>query len=110
MWHAACMPVLIMKSKGVVNMALQQIEFPVRGMDCTGCCSSVQKALTALPGVKQADVLLAAEKAIVHYDATQVDVPALHSAVEGAGYSVPVSNDVAVAPTDAATKLAETGS
>jgi Cd2+/Zn2+-exporting ATPase/Cu+-exporting ATPase len=40
-------------------MALQQIEFPVRGMDCAGCCSSVQKALTALPGVQHADVLLA---------------------------------------------------
>jgi Cu+-exporting ATPase len=91
-------------------MALQQIEIPVRGMDCTGCCSSVQKALTALPGVQQADVLLAAEKAIVHYDATQVDVSTLHRAVEGAGYTVPIDRAAALPQPDAAANLAKTGS
>src|SRR5688572_21270154 len=103
------MPVPVTTPKEVVNMALKQIEIPVRGMDCAGCCSSVQKALTALPGVQQADVLLAAEKAIVHYDAAQVDVPTLHRAVEGAGYSVPVREEVTAPDTDAAAKLAETG-
>ena len=90
-------------------MALQLIEIPIRGMDCAGCCSSVQKALTALPGVQQADVLLAAEKAIVRYDTAQVDVSTLHRAVEGAGYTVPSRNKVAVTQTDAAANLAETG-
>jgi P-type Cu+ transporter len=91
-------------------MALQQIEIPVRGMDCTDCCNHVQRALTALPGVQQANVLLAAEKAIVQYDAAQVDVPSLHRAVEGAGYSVPVSAATGAGDTDAAAKLAATGS
>ena len=86
-------------------MALQQIEIPVRGMDCAGCCSSVQKALTALPGVQQADVLLAAEKAVVQYDTAQVDVPALHRAVEGAGYTVPILDTPAVPQPDAAPQL-----
>ena len=86
-------------------MVLQQIEIPVRGMDCAGCCNSVQRALVALPGVQQADVLLAAEKAIVHYDAAQIDVPALHRAVEGAGYIVPLSEGNNEAHTDAAHHL-----
>ena len=90
-------------------MALQKIEIPVRGMDCAGCCSSVQKALTALPGVQQAEVLLAAEKAVVQYDAAQVDVPTLRRAVEGAGYTVPVPVDTAASEPDAAAHLAETG-
>lgn len=91
-------------------MTLQRIEIPVRGMDCAGCCSSVQKALTALPGVQQADVLLAAEKAVVQYDTSQVDVPKLHRAVQDAGYTVPVPINTSSMEPDAATRLAETGS
>lgn len=87
-------------------MSLQQIEIPIRGMDCTDCCNSVQRALTAVPGVAHADVLLGAEKAIVSYDAATVDVPTLHSAVTGAGYTVPTTP----AGTDAAARLAQTGS
>jgi Cd2+/Zn2+-exporting ATPase/Cu+-exporting ATPase len=93
-------------------MALQQIEIPVRGMDCAGCCSSVQRALKALPGVQQAEVLLAAEKAIVQFDAAQVDVPSLHRAVEGAGYTVPIlpiGSETITSHADVV-KLAETGS
>ncbi len=89
-------------------MALQKIEIPIRGMDCTGCCASVQHALTAVPGVQQADVLLAAEKAIIQYDAAQVDVPSLHRAVEQAGYRVPAIEERSVA-VDKATQLTETG-
>jgi Cd2+/Zn2+-exporting ATPase/Cu+-exporting ATPase len=65
------------------------IELPVAGMDCTGCTRSVQQALTALPGVHSADVLLSSEKAIIRLDPRQVDLPAIRTAVEGAGYRVP---------------------
>src|SRR5690554_3348640 len=107
--RAEFMPVLVMTLRGNGKMALQQIEISVRGMDCAGCCSSVQKALIALPGVQQADVLLAAEKAVVQYDAAQVDIPTLHRAVEGAGYTVPVPIDTVASEPDAATHLAKTG-
>ena len=72
-------------------MALERTEFPVRGMDCTECCNTVQRALTAVPGVQQANVLLAAEKAIVQYDVAQVDLSVLKRAVEAAGYTVPMN-------------------
>ena len=107
--HVVSMPVPVMKFKGIGKMALQQIEIPVRGMDCNGCCNRVQKALTALPGVQQADVLLAAEKAIVQYDAAQVDVTTMRRAVEGAGYSVPAPSETTPLAPDAAAQLAETG-
>ncbi len=70
-------------------MAMQKVEIPVRGMDCADCCHSVQRSLSAIPGVFQADVLLAAEKAVVSYDTAQTDLSALHQAVIAAGYSVP---------------------
>ncbi len=90
-------------------MTLQRIEIPIRGMDCAGCCSSVHKALTALPGVEQADVLLAAEKAIIEYDAAQVDVSTLHHAVQKAGYMVPVLSESVTTQKDAAIHLAQSG-
>src|SRR5688572_6481853 len=89
-------------ARKTLAMALQRIEIPVQGMDCAGCCNTVQKALTALPGVQQADVLLAAEKAIVLYDVAQVNVPSLHRAVEEAGYTVPVDDEESTPKLDAA--------
>src|SRR6185295_14288499 len=68
---------------------LATLELPIAGMDCAGCTRSVQQALTALPGVHSADVLLAAEKAIIRLDPMAVDRATLTSAVEGAGYRVP---------------------
>ncbi|NWF69566.1 MAG: cadmium-translocating P-type ATPase [Chloroflexi bacterium] len=65
------------------------IEVPVKGMDCAECAAHVQKALSALPGVESADVLLAAEKAIVRLHDGQVQMNAIRQAVAAAGYSVP---------------------
>lgn len=67
----------------------ETLEIPIAGMDCAGCTSSVQKALTALPGVASADVLLSSEKAIVFIDPSRVDLPTLKRAVADAGYRVP---------------------
>ncbi len=71
----------------------KHLEVPVRGMDCTGCCQSVQRSIAALPGVESVDVLLAAEKAVVRFDPAQTDLAAIRSAVEQAGYTVPAAAD-----------------
>jgi len=67
----------------------QTLEVPISGMDCTECTLHVQHAIAALPGVDKVDVFLAAEKAIVRFDPTQVDLPAISEAVKEAGYTVP---------------------
>src|SRR4051812_17380573 len=82
------------------------VEVPVAGMDCAGCTKSVQQALTALPGVHSADVLLSSEKAIIRLDPRQVDLPAIRTAVEGAGYRVPAPVAAEQSP---ATKAGEQG-
>lgn len=68
---------------------VQTIEVPVRGMDCAECASHVQKALAGIPGVASANVLLSAEKAVLTVDPVQVSMAAIHTAIAGAGYSVP---------------------
>ncbi len=65
------------------------LELPIAGMDCAECTRSVHKALTAIPGVHSADVLLAAEKAVIRLDPRTVDRSSLENAVRGAGYRVP---------------------
>jgi P-type Cu+ transporter len=81
------------------DATLTTLEVPIAGMDCAGCSRSVQQALTALPGVASADVLLASEKAIIRVDPTRVDLPAIRNAVANAGYRVPeqvVAEDAAL--------------
>ena len=70
--------------------ALSVMEFAVQGMDCTECTQHVQNALCTLPGVKEAEVFLSSEKAVMRYDPSQVDMGGFRKAVETAGYSIPV--------------------
>ena len=72
--------------------ATETVEFPVQGMDCAECALHVQQAIEKVPGVRSANVLLGAEKAIVRLDANLVDMPTLRRAVEGAGYQVPTKD------------------
>jgi Cu+-exporting ATPase len=65
------------------------VELPVAGMDCAECAQRVEAALRRLPGVAEARVLLAAERATVTYDPAAVDRAAMAAAVASAGYRVP---------------------
>jgi len=58
-------------------------------MDCAECVMHVEKALAMLPGVKNVQIYLAAEKAVLQADPLLVTLPAIRKAVESAGYSVP---------------------
>ncbi len=78
--------------------ASETLEVPIQGMDCAECTLHVQHAIAALPGVQTVDVLLGAEKAIIRLDPELVSLPAIHQAVQGAGYSVPVPGEKASKP------------
>ncbi len=63
------------------------VQLPVSGMHCASCVGRVEKALAAVPGVQQAAVNLASEKADVSV-AAGVDAAALQAAVSDAGFAV----------------------
>tara|TARA_R110002051_G_scaffold6914_2_gene32676 strand:+ start:10160 stop:12640 length:2481 start_codon:yes stop_codon:yes gene_type:complete len=67
---------------------LTTIEIGVEGMTCASCVGRVEKALKAVPGVVEASVNLATERATVRAATGGVDVSALEKAVEKAGYEV----------------------
>lgn len=60
----------------------------VEGMTCVSCVAHVEGALTDLPGVIQADVLLRENRVIVQYNGEQVNQADMAQAVIAAGYRV----------------------
>ncbi len=63
-----------------------RVELDVHGMSCAACVGRVERALRALPGVVDASVNLATERASVHYLPATLQPAALVAAVEAAGY------------------------
>jgi Cu+-exporting ATPase len=59
----------------------------VEGMSCASCVSSVEDALRDVPGVRDASVNLATEKARVQFAPSQADPAAFAKAIENAGYT-----------------------
>jgi len=72
-----------------MNTRLQPppLQLQVAGMTCASCVARVEKALRAVPGVAQASINLATERATVQA-ATAVGASALAAAVHKAGYEV----------------------
>lgn len=65
---------------------MNDIQLTVTGMTCGGCVASVQKVLSALPGVQTVEVTLTPGQARVVYDPARVDRDALIKAVVDAGF------------------------
>lgn len=66
--------------------AVRTLELRVEGMDCPSCAGHVRDALCSVEGVRGADILLAAGKAVVEVKPEGASADALARAVEGAGY------------------------
>jgi Cu+-exporting ATPase len=60
----------------------------ITGMTCTTCAATIKKGLSQTPGVEQADVNFASEKASVEYDPTKVDLAKIKDTVSQLGYGV----------------------
>ncbi|MGV3551605.1 heavy metal translocating P-type ATPase [Rhizobium sp.] len=63
-----------------------RVDFGIAGMTCASCVRRVEKAISAVPGVLDANVNLATEKATIRFAGG--DVAALEGAVRKAGYEV----------------------
>lgn len=87
-----------MDKTNIANLPHEQqvsdtVTFGVEGMTCDHCVQRVERALRALPGVKEVSVDRTRALARVSFDRSAVDVPAMHDAVLKSGYkpvAVPV--------------------
>ena len=65
---------------------MAKLELKVEGMTCDGCVRSVERKLSKVAGVESAHADLAAGRATVEYDDSQVGVDQMIGAVEQIGY------------------------
>lgn len=83
--EAATVPnVVEIKPNGISKSA--RVNLSLFGMHCSSCAAIIEKSLKKVPGVTQANVNFAAEKASVMYDESQAKKEDLISAVQKAGY------------------------
>jgi len=86
----------------------ERIDLAVEGMTCASCVARVERKLKRAPGVAEASVNLATERATVAYDPGAASVADLIGAVEAAGYGAApvVRESVEAAADDAAARRA----
>ncbi len=68
------------------DVAKETFSFPVEGMTCSACAGRIEKALNAVPGVTEANINLALERADVAGISGVVQLDMLADAVDRAGY------------------------
>jgi Cu+-exporting ATPase len=69
---------------------------PIEGMTCASCVRRVEKSLSAVPGVAEANVNFATEQAVVRFDPRRASLGDLQAAVDKAGYRVGALPELAV--------------
>ncbi|WP_256754008.1 heavy metal translocating P-type ATPase [Mesorhizobium sp. Mes31] len=79
-------PVIAAVSAAGYETRPDTIELALEGMTCASCVARIEKALKAVPGVTEASVNLATERATIRIVAGSVEAAALEGAVAAAGY------------------------
>lgn len=69
--------------------------YPVEGMHCAGCASTVEKALKNNKGVEEASVNYATNTVSLVYNEAEVDFKLLQKRVKGVGYTLQAKKDKA---------------
>jgi len=94
---------------------ISEAVLPIEGMTCASCVRRVERALARVPGVQDAAVNLATERATISFDPALASPEQLRVAVERAGYRVgrelgaSVVSPAATAPESAIEPLDERG-
>jgi Cu+-exporting ATPase len=90
------------------GVATEKVTLSVSGMTCAACVVFITNALNEVPGVLEASVNLATERAIVEYIPGVVELGDLRAAVADAGYAVEgVVDGDATRPDEAARRQAQ---
>ena len=69
-------------------MAARTLDLPIGGMTCSACVARLEDALVQAPGVVEANVNLALERASVSFDGSATDAAALAEVVARSGFDV----------------------
>ncbi|MFD1363635.1 cation transporter [Lentibacillus salinarum] len=67
-------------------MKREIVYFDVKGMHCPDCKTKIEKAVSAIPGVKEVSVNLTAENGQVAYESHLTGVPEIIRVIQGTGF------------------------
>ncbi|HEY7447093.1 MAG TPA: heavy metal translocating P-type ATPase [Vicinamibacterales bacterium] len=67
---------------------MSDVTFPVTGMTCAACARTIERTLQKVPGVQEASVNLATNRATVRFDPSHADVSDFAKAIRDVGYGV----------------------
>lgn len=67
---------------------MSQIELKVDGMKCGGCSGRLKRLLDGTDGVNNTDIVLETKQVSVSYEEGAIDVPAIKTLIEDAGFTV----------------------
>jgi Cu+-exporting ATPase len=71
---------------------MKRVELSITGMTCANCANTIERVLRRTPGVQDAAVNLASERATITLDPAQVSPNKLIERVRSAGYDVPLAH------------------
>jgi len=71
----------------------KRISLALSGMHCASCAGIIERAVKKVPGVKQANVNFATEKALIVFDENEAKVDDLVHAIKKAGYGASVIDE-----------------
>jgi Cu+-exporting ATPase len=83
--------------KAGYDVTLAHAELPLLGMTCANCANAIERALKKLPGMSDAAVNYASERASVNYVPGVLGIADMVAAVRKAGYDVPSASAGAAA-------------
>jgi Cu+-exporting ATPase len=67
---------------------LKEASFQITGMTCAACATRIEKGISKMEGVKQANVNLALEKSSIQYDPSKLSEADVEKKIEALGYGV----------------------
>jgi Cu+-exporting ATPase len=71
-----------------VKQKTKRVHMPITGMTCSTCAGTIEKGLARIPGVKEARVNFASEKATIEYDPAKVKPSTFKSVISELGYGI----------------------
>jgi len=66
----------------------------ITGMTCTTCAATIEKGLAETPGVEQANVNFASEKASIEYDPSKIDLAKIKNTISQLGYGAATKKSI----------------
>jgi P-type Cu+ transporter len=92
------MPDRVEIASGTMQTPSRTLSLAVEGLDCVGCARKLERSVAGVGGVREVNVLLAAQRVRVEFDPMAVEPARLLAAVERAGFRIPVAEDLPASP------------